>query len=256
MFAFLLFAAVVVSVVHGFSFSRTNVRSTVLTRTRMSDLYSDVSIVQSDDPKSALLSGVKSYSRAQMNEYVLQWEKVNPTFNPATSEVLNGAWEIVTTGIGAYGMIGFQVIKTISSFIPGSLVDVSDVTVSISGKQSLSTCTRIIVTLRYTNSGSNTYTLLHERSPFSPNLPYQQSSTSHHFLRAYLSSPITTGSTCTASTKIKVLGAGVDVAVNIELESLSGSRLKETYKDFKISAVDIPLKLLPKMVRTYTTCPL
>ena len=99
----------------------------------MSDSYSDVSIVQSDDPKSALLSGVKSYSRAQMNEYVLQLEKVNPTFNPATSEVLNGAWEIVTTGIGAYGMIGFQVIKTITNFIPGSLVDVSDVTVSISG---------------------------------------------------------------------------------------------------------------------------
>ena len=91
----------------------------------------------------------------------------------------------------------------------------------------------------------------------------------------------------------QVLGAGVDVAVNIELESLSGSRLKETYKDFKVthtnkhtpfqyarcdtltiphivhlsltmlslthvvhlfvcpskvSAVDIPLKLLPKLV--------
>ena len=133
MYAFLFLSAVVISVVHGFSLSRTNARSTVLTRTRMSDSYSDVSIVQSDDPKAALLSGVKSYSRAQMNEYVLQLEKVNPTFNPATSEVLNGAWEIVTTGIGAYGMIGFQVIKTISSFIPGSLVDVSDVTVSISG---------------------------------------------------------------------------------------------------------------------------
>ena len=64
-----------------------------------------------------------------------------------------------------------------------------------------------------------------------------------------LSSP---GSTCTASSKIKVLGAGVDVAVNIELESLSGSRLKETYKDFKISAVDIPLKLLPKLVCDYS----
>ena len=133
MYVFLLLSAVVITVVHGFSLSRTSPRSTVLTRTWMSDSYSDVSIVQSDDPKSALLSGVKSYSRAQMNEYVLQLEKVNPTFNPATSEVLNGAWEIVTTGIGAYGMIGFQVIKTITNFIPGSLVDVSDVTVSISG---------------------------------------------------------------------------------------------------------------------------
>jgi len=38
------------------------------------------------------------------------------------------------------------------------------------------------------------------------------------------------------------------VSVNIDLESLSGSRLKESYKDFKISALDIPLRLLPKFV--------
>ena len=36
--------------------------------------------------------------------------------------------------------------------------------------------------------------------------------------------------------------------MNIDLESLSGSRLKESYKDFKISALDIPLRLLPKFV--------
>ena len=177
------------SIVEGFSLpavARSNAR---LARIAMSDTYADVSIVQSEmDPKTALLSGVKSYSRAQMNEYVLQLEKVNPTFNPATSEVLNGAWEIVTTGIGAYGMIGFQIIKTISSIIPGSFVDVSDVTVSISG------------------------------------------------------------STGTASTTIKVIGASVDVAVNIDLESLSGARLKETYKDFKVSALDLPLRLLPKFI--------
>lgn len=102
---------------------------------KMSDTtYADVSIVPSEmDPKTALLSGVKSYTRAQLGEYVLQLEKVNPTFNPATSEVLNGAWEIVTTGLGAYGMIGYQVIRTVANIIPGSFFDVSDVTVSISG---------------------------------------------------------------------------------------------------------------------------
>ena len=177
------------SVVEGFSLpavARFNARSA---RIAMSDVYSDVSIVQSEmDPKTALLSGVKSYSRAEMNEYVLQLEKVNPTFNPATSDVLNGAWEIVTTGIGAYGMIGFQIIKTISSIIPGSIVDVSDVTVSISG------------------------------------------------------------STGTASTTIKVVGASIEIAVNLDLESLSGARLKETYKDFKVSAIDLPLRLLPKFI--------
>ena len=136
----------------------------------MSDSYSDVSIVQSDDPKAALLSGVKSYSRAQMNEYVLQLEKVNPTFNPATSEVLNGAWEIVTTGIGAYGMIGFQVIKTISSFIPGSLVDVSDVTVSISGTlpSPLSSCPSILFSSPFTAFITSTSSI--KSNPFQSNI--------------------------------------------------------------------------------------
>jgi len=181
--------SLVVVAVEGFARFPASARTGTRMVTMSDTSYADVSIVPSEmDPKTALLSGVKSYTRAQLGEYVLQLEKVNPTFNPATSEVLNGAWEIVTTGLGAYGMIGYQVIRTIANVIPGSFFDVSDVTVSISG------------------------------------------------------------STGTASSKIKLVGASVEVSVNIDLESLSGSRLKESYKDFKISALDIPLRLLPKFV--------
>ena len=126
--------SLVVVAVEGFARFPASARTGTRMVTMSDTSYADVSIVPSEmDPKTALLSGVKSYTRAQLGEYVLQLEKVNPTFNPATSEVLNGAWEIVTTGLGAYGMIGYQVIRTIANVIPGSFFDVSDVTVSISG---------------------------------------------------------------------------------------------------------------------------
>jgi hypothetical protein len=126
--------SLVVVAVEGFARFPASARMGTRMVTMSDTSYADVSIVPSEmDPKTALLSGVKSYTRAQLGEYVLQLEKVNPTFNPATSEVLNGAWEIVTTGLGAYGMIGYQVIRTIANVIPGSFFDVSDVTVSISG---------------------------------------------------------------------------------------------------------------------------
>ena len=35
--------------------------------------------------------------------------------------------------------------------------------------------------------------------------------------------------------QVKLIGAEVEVSVNIDLESLSGSRLKESYKDFKVN---------------------
>ena len=93
------------SIVNGFKFSTPKI-STLMSMSKiskselkMSDTFADVSIINSDaDPKYALLSDVKSYSRTQMNEYVLQLEKINPTFNPATDDGLNGAWEIVSTG--------------------------------------------------------------------------------------------------------------------------------------------------------------
>lgn len=86
---------------------------------RMSDSYT---VVQAGaDPKASLLADVCSYSRTQMNEYVLALEKINPTAEPASAALLNGVWEIVATGFGSPGIIGFQAIKA----IPGSIVDVN-----------------------------------------------------------------------------------------------------------------------------------
>lgn len=86
---------------------------------RMAESYT---VVQAGaDPKASLLADVCSYSRTQMNEYVLALEKINPTAEPASAPLLNGVWEIVATGFGSPGIIGFQAIKA----IPGSVVDVN-----------------------------------------------------------------------------------------------------------------------------------
>ena len=67
------------------------------------------------------MKNVDSYSRTQLNEYVLALEKVNPTSDPAKAALLNGVWEIVASGFGSPGIIGFQAIKA----IPGSVVDIT-----------------------------------------------------------------------------------------------------------------------------------
>eukprot|EP00596_Hydrurales_sp_CCMP1899_P005977 CAMPEP_0119034586 /NCGR_PEP_ID=MMETSP1177-20130426/1576_1 /TAXON_ID=2985 /ORGANISM="Ochromonas sp, Strain CCMP1899" /LENGTH=208 /DNA_ID=CAMNT_0006992111 /DNA_START=149 /DNA_END=775 /DNA_ORIENTATION=+ len=138
------------------------------------------------DAKSSLLSDIGSYSRLQMNEYVLALEKINPTFEPATAALLNGVWEIVATGFGSPGIIGFQAIKA----IPGSVVDITDLSLTISS--------------------------------VNPRV--------------------------TAATTIKIASAKIDVEVKLELEALSGTRLRETYKDMKISSLDLPLSSLPMQV--------
>ena len=101
-----------------FSFSRM-VAMRTSSSLRMAD---DYTVMQAEaDPKTSLLADVCAYSRTQMNEYVLALEKINPTFEPATAALLNGVWEIVATGFGSPGIIGFQAIKS----IPGSVVDVT-----------------------------------------------------------------------------------------------------------------------------------
>ena len=104
--------------VKSFSFSRT-VAMRTSSSMRMSE---DYTVMQAGtDPKASLLGDVCSYSRTQMNEYVLALEKVNPTSEPANAALLNGVWEIVATGFGSPGIIGFQAIKA----IPGSVVDIT-----------------------------------------------------------------------------------------------------------------------------------
>ena len=76
--------------------------------------------------KDFLLDGTSALSRAEINEYVLSLEKENPTKEPASSKLLNGVWEVKSTGFGSPGLVGLQVIKAISSEI------VDDVIVTIS----------------------------------------------------------------------------------------------------------------------------
>ena len=58
-------------------------------------------------------------------------EKLNPTPDAAFSPLLNGVWEIISTGsVTSLGLIGFQALKA----FPGDMFDVSDVVVSISSK--------------------------------------------------------------------------------------------------------------------------
>lgn len=104
--------------VKSFSFSR-SVAMRTSSSLRMADGYTVMPV--GDDAKASLLADVCAYSRTQMNEYVLALEKVNPTAEPATAALLNGVWEIVVTGFGSPGIIGFQAIKA----IPGSIVDIS-----------------------------------------------------------------------------------------------------------------------------------
>lgn len=86
---------------------------------RMSDSYTVMPAVA--DPKESLMKNVDSYSRTQLNEYVLALEKINPTSDPAKAALLNGVWEIVASGFGSPGIIGFTAIKA----IPGSVVDIT-----------------------------------------------------------------------------------------------------------------------------------
>lgn len=81
---------------------------------------------QYNAPKEFLLDGSSALSRAEINEYVLALEKVNPTPEPASSRLLNGVWEVKSTGFGSPGLVGLQVLKAISS----ELVDSVTVTIS------------------------------------------------------------------------------------------------------------------------------
>eukprot|EP01031_Cornospumella_fuschlensis_P028841 gene28841-34809_t len=67
-------------------------------------------------------------TRSEINEYVLELEKRNPTYEPAYSPLLNGVWEIVSASVLSPGMLGFKVMKN----IPSAIVDASDLTITIS----------------------------------------------------------------------------------------------------------------------------
>lgn len=48
--------------------------------------------------KDLVLTEKNSLSRSELNEYILQLEKLNPTEDPALSPLLNGVWEVISSG--------------------------------------------------------------------------------------------------------------------------------------------------------------
>mmetsp|Transcript_3794 Transcript_3794/g.3942 ORF Transcript_3794/g.3942 Transcript_3794/m.3942 type:complete len:228 (+) Transcript_3794:86-769(+) len=85
-----------------------------------------------DDPKEVLLSKSLPYSNAEINEFILELERINPTFQPAHSELLNGIWERVYFNNDISNIdIGSQALKLI---LPGADIEEvpKDFTLSIS----------------------------------------------------------------------------------------------------------------------------
>jgi hypothetical protein len=89
-------------------------------------------VVMDSPPKMFLLGDSKSLSRGEVNEYVLALEKVNPTSDPTYSSLLNGVWEVISTGFGDPALLGYQAIKAASKF---GVVDASDIELTISSIQ-------------------------------------------------------------------------------------------------------------------------
>lgn len=81
--------------------------------------------------KDLVLTEKNSLSRSELNEYILQLEKLNPTEDPALSPLLNGVWEVISSGLFSPGFIGVQIIKS----LPGpKILNVEDVTITISSE--------------------------------------------------------------------------------------------------------------------------
>eukprot|EP01035_Chromulina_nebulosa_P021619 gene21619-27982_t len=73
----------------------------------------------------------KSLSRIEIAEYVLLLEKSFSSPSPAESKLLNGVWEVVVSGFGSPGLVAYQAVKA----LPGQIVELSDLTVTISSVQ-------------------------------------------------------------------------------------------------------------------------
>lgn len=91
-----------------------------------------------DAVKEFLLDGTSALTRSEINEYVLSLEKMNPTAEPAYSKLLNGVWEVKSTGFGSPGLVGLQVLKALSSDVVDSVVvTISSVAPRVTAKTTL-----------------------------------------------------------------------------------------------------------------------
>jgi hypothetical protein len=75
-----------------------------------------------DDPKEVLLSKSSPYSNVEINEFILELERINPTFQPANSDLINGVWERVNFDGISNTDISIQAINIIRK---GASIEVS-----------------------------------------------------------------------------------------------------------------------------------
>lgn len=84
-----------------------------------------------DAKYSLMTKQLTDMKRIDINELILELEKTNPTSNPAESSLVNGVWELVVSGLGSLGLVGYQILKS----IPGNIVTTNDLQVIISSTQ-------------------------------------------------------------------------------------------------------------------------
>lgn len=90
-------------------------------------MFSMISI-DVDDPKATILND-SDLSRTDINEIILKLEKINPTSEPAKSNLLNGVWELVVSGVGSPGLLAYQALK---SLVKDGLINAEEMQVTIS----------------------------------------------------------------------------------------------------------------------------
>mmetsp|Transcript_38007 Transcript_38007/g.119323 ORF Transcript_38007/g.119323 Transcript_38007/m.119323 type:complete len:203 (+) Transcript_38007:267-875(+) len=98
----------------------------------------DEGVTVGTDAKEPLLSVLRTNgsaaARAQVNELVILLEKVNPTASPATSNLLNGEWDLLySSGIGPASLLG-QAVSALPAFAQ-SAVDLDNVALTIKREQ-------------------------------------------------------------------------------------------------------------------------
>ena len=91
------------------------------------DITVPVDVVVSEEMKSQTpseklgITGSGELTKAELNAAILSLEKVNPTMDPANSPLLNGVWDVYSTGLGSPGLVAYQLLKS----LPSPLSDVA-----------------------------------------------------------------------------------------------------------------------------------
>jgi len=95
---------------------------------RMANFAQQVAALQ--QAKEVLLgTSVSGLSKAELNEYILKLEKLNPTEDPALSPLLNGIWGVVKTSTFSPVLVGIQAIRAVPG--GGRILDVQDLAITI-----------------------------------------------------------------------------------------------------------------------------